>query len=154
MQWQRQEKDECWITSLAMVTGKTVRELHAEFTIIAGLPFHEAREFNPVKWFETVNIMHKRHNLIGHPGCQLATDYIDTPPGSAKRVNLTKSLLCGTGILVIDFCNGYAHAVAFENGMILDPNIEGAMILKFWKLHHRLNARRFKWRIDRARVSV
>jgi hypothetical protein len=150
--WQRQEPKECWITALAMVTGKTLTELHDEFTTLAGLPYHEAKaQTGTLLWWETVNTMHKRYHLQGQEGSNFGTTVIETPilEGTQTRY-LTKGLLHGKGILGVHFLKKYAHAVAFEDGEILDPEIEGRLNFKEWKRHYGLNTRRYTWRIDRA----
>lgn len=150
--WQRQHPHECWITALSMVTGKTLTELHEEFRNLAGLPYHEAKnEPIPYRWWNTVNTMQQRHRLLAQRGSALAAWAIDTPTlGSAPTKYLTASLLYGKGILAIQYLKRTAHAVAFENGYILDPQIEGRTDFKDWKRHYRLRTRTYTWRIDRV----
>jgi hypothetical protein len=148
--WQRQKPNECWITALAMVTGKPLAELHAEFTEIAGKTFAEIWGTDALMFFATVRTMHERYQLTVAPGGTLKNTILDPPPGGTKRVNLTTKQLHGKGILIVDFLTGMAHAVAFEDGMILDPEIEGWMMLKPWKQYHHLDQNRFTWRIDRV----
>ena len=150
--WQRQKVKECWITAFAMVTGKTVEDLHVEFTELAGMTYHEAKaKVGTLIWWNTVNIMHKRYNLCGEPGGTFAKAVLDTPTMDGLRTKryLTRTLLHGKGLLGIHLIGKWAHAVAFEDGMILDPEIEGRMTLATFKRVYRLN-RPYTWRIDRV----
>lgn len=150
--WQRQAPQECWITALAMVTGKTLAELHDEFTTLAGLPYHEAKEQTlTLIWWQTVNLMLKRYRLQAQEGATFGTTVIETPVlEGAQTKYLTKGLLHGKGILGFHVLKKYAHAVAFEDGEILDPELDGRITFAAWKRHYRLNTQRYTWRIDRA----
>jgi len=44
----------------------------------------------------------------------------------------------------------FAHAVAFEDGFILDPEVEGRMTLATFRGLYRLATRHYTWRIDRV----
>lgn len=155
--WQRQKEKECWITSLSMITGKTLEELHAQFTEIAGMTYHEAKMLKEsLLWWNTVNAMHRCYNLEGLEGSVFGNTVIDTPipEGDTNKRYLVPGLLTGKGILCVHIIGKYAHAVAFENGEILDPEIEGRMYLKEWKRYYRLNVRKFTWRIDRMKETA
>lgn len=153
--WTGQKKQECWITALAMVTGKTLDVLHAEFTELAGKTYHEAKAEQVTElWWNTVRILHNRYNLCGAGGTFGAT-VLDTPVmDGAKRKNLTPKMLNGKGILGFHVVGKFAHAVAFEDGFILDPEIEGRMTLATFRKIYRLATRHYTWRIDRVDTTV
>lgn len=149
--WTGQKEQECWITAMAMVTGKTLDALHAEFTELAGKTYHEAKaEQTTLLWWNTVNIMHKRYHLWGVGGTFGAT-VLETPVmDGTKRKNLTTKMLNGKGILGVHIVGKFAHAVAFEDGFILDPEVEGRMTLATFRGLYRLATRHYTWRIDRV----
>jgi len=151
----KQRKNECWVTSLAMVTGKAVDELLKEFETLAGMEYHAsiaARRPDGTQdftWFQTANTMMKQYGFQGQPGSTFATGLFDTPFLGLKRVNLTESLLHGKGILGVALGKRTAHAVAFEDGKIYEPNCgTGGLPFKEWKKLYRVRV--YRWRIDRC----
>jgi hypothetical protein len=139
-----------------MVTGKPLAELHTEFIELAGMTFHDAKAHeNHLIWWDACATMQKRYHLAGQAGSTFVNHLLDTPTmdGHQTKKYLTKTLLYGKGILGIHVIGKFAHAVAFEDGMILDPEIEGTMTLETFKRVHRLN-RPYTWRIDRVDPTV
>ena len=144
---QRQATDECFITAIAMVIGKPVAEVRAEFeTMAGGLSYANIRGKRPAMWWIIAGRLLTAYGLSGEAGSTLRVAAFSTPPAGPRRVNLTASMLNGKGMLCVNYTKKYAHAVAFEDGMIFDPVKETPLPFKAWKscVHS------FKsWRIDR-----
>lgn len=150
----RQQKNECWITSLSMLTGHSLDALKKEFETIANMDYHapfapgaERQLLNT--WFDALLQMSQRYGLSVQPGSTYYyTDLLPPCPGGRTRVNLTASLLYGKGMLTVRLAK-MGHAVAFEDGKIFDPNFSNAGIpFKVWK--STLRGRILQWRIDRV----
>ena len=158
MKWQRQDINECWITSLAMVLGKSVRELRHEFETLAGniAPYYDLPIRYPMLWWSIAGAMSSRYNFIGDPGSTTSNFAFPVPIG-AQSTRLTSNRLKGRGILSVILSKKWAHAVAFHDGMIYDPtpmesqSIDSqVMSLHDWRKRY---PRIKTWRIDRAPVD-
>ena len=150
MELQRQGYQECWITSLAMVTGQTLDTVRAEFEQTANtgplrIPYRGIIETMKDRWFVTSVLMMDKYKLRASYGSKLNTISMGSPT-STGRVNLTAKQLHGKGLLCVCFGKHNAHAVAFEDGMIYDPEMTTPVSLITWR---KIKRQIKSWRIDR-----
>ena len=123
MQRITQRPKECWLTSVAMVTGKSVHTLRCRFNALSMFDYNQlVEEGNKSTWIPLAyDLLFK----LGFTACSLNFHSNYIPHGvhvnAMTRKPLVRSLLQGKGILCIEGGRNNVHAVAFEDGIIYDP---------------------------------
>lgn len=136
MIYTHQQPSECFITSLAMLVGKTVDRIRKEFCTIAGVRASHANYVmlvhkQPARWWRAFNMIASRYGLYG-----TAFTKPDAAPAGTEGAGLQRPALKGKGVLLVEFAGGWAnaHAVAFQDGVIYDPapHLTGPLPLEDW----------------------
>lgn len=164
IQWQAQQQDECWITALSSLSGIPLSTLLERFlsyrsTHLKPLSYDELLRTKGPAWYIYANKLLLEVTEISESVYSGPCAWIHTLPGAqdlTKQRRLTSALLHGKGLLTVYLPNA-AHAVAFENGLIVDSACSNctyaglAQAFAEWKQHKYTSKNRHftGWRIDR-----
>ena len=119
---QKQDYNECQLATFAMLTDKTIEEVRIlALRIVNKRTWHEFTACVPnQKYWSLIKLICDR---LGMPYFMPYS----TIPSSNKSPNLS-----GKGQITIKWTIDTAHAMAFEDGLVYDPNSDGPVTWEEW----------------------
>jgi len=128
----RQDINECLLASVAMLTDEP-REKIWKFAdeLARGREFHD---YQDMMRRGRENILTQNKILQRFLGLQVVEhEKEDMHIGASPDENLD---LSGTGFMAVYFENGEGHALAYESGLVHDPNLQGPVSWHEWLTVH------------------